>query len=142
RPLAAAGYQHLEALVARQVKQHAGVVRVILHDEQYRIGGCDVVAIVGDLLHPRRCRASGWHHCLRCRRGNGRCCLGMSQAYLRLRQIEGERAAGAWRAAQANLAAEELRELAADRETETRAAILARRAGVRLLERLEDDALL
>ena len=41
-----------------------------------------------------------------------------------------------------SLAAEQVRQLAADRETEAGAAVLARRAGVGLLERLEDDPLL
>ncbi len=45
-------------------------------------------------------------------------------------------------AGQADLTAEQLRQLAADREAEAGAAVLARRAGVGLLERLEDDALL
>ena len=45
-------------------------------------------------------------------------------------------------AAQLDLAAEQVRELAADREAEAGAAVLAAGAGVGLLERLEDDVLL
>ena len=41
-----------------------------------------------------------------------------------------------------DLAAEEARDLAADRESEACAAVLAPRRAVRLLERLEDDLLL
>ena len=48
----------------------------------------------------------------------------------------------AGRAAQLNLAAEQAGELAADRQAEPRAAVLAARAGVGLLERFEDDPLL
>jgi hypothetical protein len=43
---------------------------------------------------------------------------------------------------EADLAAEEMGELAADREPEAGAAVAARRAGIGLLERLEDDLLL
>ena len=45
-------------------------------------------------------------------------------------------------AAQLNLAAEQAGQLAADGEAEAGAAVLAAGAGVGLLERLEDDALL
>ena len=43
---------------------------------------------------------------------------------------------------EADLAAEQVRELAADREAEAGAAVLAAGAGVGLLERLEDELLL
>ena len=43
---------------------------------------------------------------------------------------------------QLDLAAEQVRELAADREAKTGAAVLAAGAGIGLLERLEDDLLL
>ena len=58
------------------------------------------------------------------------------------RQIERERAADAGLAAQLDLAAEQVRQLAADRQAEAGAAVFAAGAGVGLLERLEDDALL
>ena len=48
----------------------------------------------------------------------------------------------AGRAVQLDFAAEQLRQLAADREAEAGAAVLAAGAGVGLLERLEDDLLL
>src|SRR5690606_25543965 len=57
-------------------------------------------------------------------------------------QIQGEGAARAGLALQLQLAAEELRELAADREPEPGAAVLAGRARVGLLKRLEYDLLL
>ena len=47
-----------------------------------------------------------------------------------------------WRAVQADFAAEQVRQLAADRQSQAGAAVLAARAGVGLLERLEDDFLL
>ena len=58
------------------------------------------------------------------------------------RQVEREGAALAGRAAQLDLAAEQVGELAADGEAQAGAAVLAAGAGVRLLERLEDDLLL
>ena len=58
------------------------------------------------------------------------------------RQVQRERAAHAWRAAQLDLAAKQIRQLAADRQPQTRAAVLAARAGIGLLERLEHDPLL
>src|SRR5690606_26874944 len=57
------------------------------------------------------------------------------------RQIQCERAAYARRAREPQLAAEQMRELAADRQTQARAAVLARGARIRLLERFEDDLL-
>ena len=57
-------------------------------------------------------------------------------------QVQRERAALARRALEADLAAEQARELAADREAETGAAVLAAGAAVGLLERLEDELLL
>ena len=58
------------------------------------------------------------------------------------RQVQRERAALARRADQPDLAAEQRRQLAADGEAETGAAVLAAGAGVGLLERLEDQPLL
>ena len=59
-----------------------------------------------------------------------------------LRQVQRERAALARRADQPDLAAQQARQLAADRQAEARAAVLAAGAAVGLLERLEDDLLL
>ncbi len=42
--------EHLEALVAGEVDQDAGVVRVVLDDEQDRVARLDGRAVVGDLL--------------------------------------------------------------------------------------------
>src|SRR5687767_15768132 len=54
-------------------------------------------------------------------------------------QVERERAAAAERAAQPDLAAEQLGDFAADRQTETGAAVLAAGRAIRLLEGFEDD---
>src|SRR5204863_9784119 len=61
---------------------------------------------------------------------------------VRLRQVEGEDAARAGRADEADLAAEQLGELARDGQAEARAGVLARSRTIGLLERLEDDLLL
>src|SRR6185437_3280125 len=59
-----------------------------------------------------------------------------------LREIQREYAAGAWRALQLDLAAQQAGELAADGKSQAGAAVLAAGAGIRLLECLEDDSLL
>ena len=59
-----------------------------------------------------------------------------------LRQVEGEGAALAGRAAQLDFAAEQAGQFAADGQAQAGAAVLAAGAGVGLLEGLEDDALL
>ena len=58
------------------------------------------------------------------------------------RQVEREGAAHVRRAAQMDFAAEQVRQLAADREAQAGAAVFAAGAGVGLLEGLEDDLLL
>src|SRR5205807_2265156 len=59
-----------------------------------------------------------------------------------LRQVEREGTPLAGAAHQPDLAAEQARQLAADGQAEAGAAVLAARAAVGLLERLEDDLLL
>ncbi len=58
-----------------------------------------------------------------------------------LRQVKGERAALAGRAAQLNFAAQQAGQFAADGQSQSGSAVLAAGAGVCLLEGLEDDAL-
>ena len=65
-------------------------------------------------------------------------CVGPAVAQ---RQVEGERAALAGDADEADFAAQQHGQLAADGQAEARAAVLARRAGVGLLKRLEDEPL-
>ena len=73
-------------------------------------------------------------------------CLGAGLAAarlrVRLRQVQRERAALVGRADQRQLAAKQARQFAADRQAEARAAVLAARAAIGLLEGLEDDLLL
>ena len=115
---------------------------VVLGDQHHPIRGGELGAVVGDRLRTRHRRRRGGELERRARRV-ARLDLGQhGRAGVRERQVERERAALARNALQAYLAAEQLRELAADRETKARAAMLARRAGVGLLERLEHDPLL
>ena len=141
RLLAAVGDDALEALVARDPEQDARVVRIVLDDQQDGVARADLVAIVGDRLLGL---GDGEHrHCgaLR-RRGRAPELTAARRAGVGERQVQRERAALARLAAEADLAAEQGRELAADREAEAGAAVLAARAGVGLLERLEDQLLL
>ena len=120
-------------------------MRIVLDDQQHEILRLQVVAVVRDLLGTRR----GQHD----RAGTALpsilvmpvCeprALAVGGAHVVERQVERERAAAARHAREADLTAEQVRKLAADGKTQARAAVLARRAGVGLLERLEDDPLL
>ena len=44
------GDEHLEAVVVRQIDEHAGIVRIVLDDQQDHVAGLQVVAVVGQLL--------------------------------------------------------------------------------------------
>src|SRR5256886_6722922 len=66
----------------------------------------------------------------------------IGRAQVGKRQIQGEGAAAAGDAAQADLPAQQVRQLAADGQSETRAAVLAGGARIGLLESLEYDPLL
>ena len=132
------GDDAFEAFVARKTQEDAGVVRVVLDDEQRRVTLLDGVAIVLDVLVAR----DGQH---RERPGQ----LGRRVAAPRAvgagvvqRQVEGERAALSVDAGELDLTAEQDGQLAADGETEAGAAVFAGRAGVGLLKRLEDEPLL
>ena len=46
----AQGDENLESLIARQIAKHAGIVRIVFDDQQDRIVGLQIVAIVRDLL--------------------------------------------------------------------------------------------
>src|SRR5207249_109754 len=61
---------------------------------------------------------------------------------VRVRQIQREGAAAAWSADQADFTAEEIRQFAADRKAQARAAEFAAGAGILLLERFKNDPLL
>ena len=133
---AAAGDQHLEALVAGQIDQHPRITRIVFDDQEDAISRFEVEAVVRQLfddpLLGSRCLGEG-------RRGRGTRCNGGTG--ICQRQIEHEGAALAGRAAQVNFAAEQARQFAADGKAEAGAAVFPAGAGVRLLERLEDQLL-
>ena len=87
-------------------------------------------------------RWSGRATCGSGRRARQRLAQRRARAGVHGRQVEREGAAEAGRAAQGQLAAQQLGQLAADGEAEARAAVLAAGAGVGLLEGLEHDLLL
>ena len=47
----AQSHQHFKSFIARQITKHAGIVRVVLDDQQYGIVGLQILAVVGNLLH-------------------------------------------------------------------------------------------
>ena len=105
--------------------------------------GCDLEPVVRNLLDRRAPAAAldaGALRSLARRAGVDRGGAGGPDVVQR--QVEREGAAHAGRAAQLDLAAEQVRQLAADREAKAGAAVFAAGAGVGLLERLEDDLLL
>src|SRR5262249_11382471 len=134
----------LEALLARQLDHDAGIVRIVLDDEQDRVARLDLQPVVGDLLK-RSLRQPDRMGCGRMRRRRVRCWARSRRrrrADIFERQIEREARAYARRTAQVDLAAEQVRQLATDRKPETGATILTAGAGVRLHEGLEDHLLL
>ena len=135
-------HQYLESLVARKIAEHAGIVRVVFDNQQDRIVGLQIVAVVGDLLD-RMFRDVGQRHWRRWRwvlsappwqRWPG--------THIGLRQVQGEGASFTRSATQLDFATQQAGQFAADRQPQARSAVLAAGAGVGLLESLEDDALL
>src|SRR5581483_9103821 len=112
------------------------------------IVGLDILPVVRNLLGAD----DGQYHRLMVLRAASRAtdirvgtrsgCPGISGPHIQERQIQGKCATTAGYAAQANLTAQQVRELAADRKTQSGAPVLSRRTRVGLLERLEDDLLL
>src|SRR5205085_2336814 len=134
--------QDLQALVMRQIGDNPRVVGIVLDDQQDRLTRLDALAVVRHRLdrlgeparhqdHWVHQRLAGWQ-----RRAVPRADAGIAKW-----QIERKGAADIGRAAQLDLAAEQIGEFSADREAEARAAVFAVRAGISLLERFEDDAL-
>ena len=131
-------------MVVRKIDQHARIVRIVLHDQQHGIAWLDAVAIVRHRFqrtlgepHRRRQRGIGAR-----RRFDAGDTPGCRRTDIGERQIQRERAADARLAAQLDLAAEQVRQLAADRQAKPGAAVFAAGRCIGLLERLEDDALL
>ena len=135
------GDDALEAAVAREVEQHTRVMRIVLDDEQHQIARLQSLAIVGHLLRPRRRQHDRLIGSAPTSRRPG-LRLAVCRTRVRERQIQREGTAAARDAAQADLPAEQMRQLAADGKSESRAAVLAGGTGIGLLERFEDDALL
>ena len=154
----AGGDERLEPLVVGEVHQEAAEGRVVLDDQDHAVPRVDEGAIVADLARPRRrldrrrprgqldARPRGlplrlqalFAAQLRARRLHAR----QARGHIGEGQIEREGAALAAGAHEPDLAAEQPGQLAADREPEPGASVLAAGSALRLLERLEDDGLL
>ena len=137
---AAHGDQHLEPLVAGEIDQDPGIMGVVLDDQQDRIPRLDDGAVVGDSLgHPfggDRCWAgSDGRRVHQAAHRTGRASKAHGQE-----EREGRPHSG--RTAQLDFAAEQARQLSADGEPETGAAVFSARRRIGLLESLEDDLLL
>ena len=133
--------QNLETLVAGQVYQHPRIMRIVLDDQKNGVAGFEAQPIVRQLLDdPLLCddghrrRHAVTRRCADARRDR--------RAGILQRQIECEDAALAGGALQMDLAAEQACELAADGKAKAGAAVFSAGAGIRLLERFEDQLLL
>ena len=143
----------LEAVLVGRVEQEAANVRSFSTISSDAVAGLDGVARSSpSLVDERRRRGLGEHGgagrgvaggCGDASGAGGRRAAAASPAACTsLRQVERERAALPGRAGQADLAAQQPRDLAADRQAQAGAAVLAAGAAVGLLEGLEDDLLL
>ena len=137
-----AGDQALESLLARELEKHRREHRVVLDDEHDVIAGGDGVPVVGGGRQRHRHRGGSAHDRAVAFRGVGGAERRRARRRRLDRQEQREGRAPARLARDDDLAAEKPRDLAADGEAEARAAVLAARRAVGLLEGLEDDALL
>ena len=136
----------LEAALARHPEQRAREVRVVLDDQDDAVAG---VERRRGRRRPRSAGAATGSTSIDTSAGRvvGPCELGrglgravrLRRRRVHRREEEREGAALARRALGADLAAEQARDLAADREPEAGAAVAAARRAVGLLERLEDQ---
>ena len=122
--LAGARHQRVEATVVRHVLQRAREHRIVFDNQQQRIG---IARRAWRGVDGRRLAAHG----RRLRPGAYACQL--------LRQIEGEGAADSLLAGDVELAVQQAGNFAADCQPQAGAAVTPRRAGVGLLECLEDQ---
>ena len=149
------GDESLEASLTSDLELGPGEIGVVLDDQHDAVSVLDVVAIVPDVTRQEQVGVE-----LRRRGGRGGRTAAVPFAVarehdsllgrvggvrvlgrlVRGRQEERERAALADFALDVDLAAEQSRDLAADREPEAGAAVTAARRPVRLLEGLEDQA--
>src|SRR4051812_76915 len=133
----------LEAAVACKIEEDAGVVRIVLDDEQYAVAGYDFAALIGnglDHLEREARRRSNGRRGPRLAERNGK--HGAGRAGESLGKVKCERAAYADSTPYLNFTAEQVRKFAADRKPKARAAVFAAGARIRLLERFEDELLL
>src|SRR5207253_11359891 len=124
-----------EALVSRKIDHDARIMRIVFHDQQNGIARMNFEPVVRDLLG-RALGGGDLHSDRRSTEGGsgGRRAGGGRWAAVFQRQIKRKGAAHAGRTAQMDFAAEEVRQLAADRETEAGSAVLAAGACIGLLE--------
>ena len=139
----------LKPLLVRQVQQDARESGVVLHDQQRLVAGLDGYRGRPPLPPgpPARLRCAHWHKITSTSLDDhpARAAVGLLRkgcGHVRLRQVQREHAALAGNAFQADLAAQQARDLAADGKAQSGAAVLAAGGSVGLLERLEDDLLL
>ena len=112
-----------------------GEGRIVFDDEDDAIGGREPRAVIGKLAR--------WKRRAVVDRLGRLLALGLHRhLHVRERQVQRERAALPRLALDADLAAEEARELAADRQAEPCSAVATRGGAVGLLEGLEDELLL
>ncbi len=131
----------LEALVAREINQHPGVMRIIFDDQKDGVAGLQCQAIIRQLLDHALLRHDGHRRGSTELRGHSRPRRDRRSGILE-RQIEREHAAFAGRALQVDFATEQAGQLTADGEAKARATVFPAGAGVGLLEGFEDQLLL
>ncbi len=150
RRVTARGDDPAESLLPGRLEENRRERLIFFDDQHDLVVGSDHVAIVGDLgrqlsvdggrerRRPLQVTGTATHG--RQRRGQAAELAGQHLASLR--QVQHERAALVHSACQPDFAAEQPRQLAADRQAEARAAVLPVRRAVHLLKRLENDLVL
>ena len=144
---AVGGNDAFVVLFAGQIQHDTSETHIIVHNQQHPITGFDGIAVVGNILLLQI------QFGLRLRNGKGWSCInaalvtgvnriasvnGRGEV---LRQIQGKRAAHSWCARQADFAAQQTGDFAADRKSQTGAAIFAAGCAIGLLKRLENNSL-
>ena len=142
--LPARGDDAFEALVARQAQQNAGIVRIVLDDQQHQVALLDRRRgrPAMRLLARHRAAPGSAGSMAERRLGDRVATVAEAGPGVAQRQVEREGAALAGDAREPDFAAQQRRQLAADGQAQAGAAVLAAGAGVGLLEGLEDDLLL
>jgi hypothetical protein len=150
RRLTGGGYQALETLFVGQVHEDVGEVSVILDDQHHPVAFFDLHPIVSDYCLITKQQGISFE-CFR----RGPRSLGLFSAappsnrrrdrpgrHVFTWQEQGEGTAFARHAGHPNFAAQQPGDFAADRKTQTRAAVLATGRAIGLLKCLENDPLL